>query len=92
MRAKRGQAQVAVGRCRRWLLCFPVAALAVALPARSSGSEQPQEALLEFLGSEVMEETDGDWLDFLESLARTDADAAASADEPVLQGEVHEQE
>lgn len=92
MRSGVEQAQVAVGCYRRWSLCFWVAALAVALPARVYAGEQPQEALLEFLGSGVMEEADEDWLDFLESLARTDAPAAASVDEPVFRGETHEQE
>lgn len=92
MRAKRGRAKAAGGRYPRWTLCLRMAAAAVALPAGASAVAQPEEALLEFLGSGLMAETGEDWLEFLDSLARADADAAASVAEPVFQGETHEQE
>lgn len=92
MRVKPGRVRVAGERCRGWWRCIPVAAVLIVLPAWAYGSEQPQEALLDFLGSGLMGETGEDWLDFLDSLANDDTDAVAGVDEPVFQGETHEQE
>ena len=86
------QSRTAGERITGFLLrCWVVLVFAVA-PVLAAESEESQMAFFEFLGSWMMEDTGEDWLDFLGSLAGGESGAGAKADEPVLQGETHEQE